>query len=583
MLKKWKSSIEFKLIIGFGFTALILITSSLIIYYKAIVLEKQLTYDKMNSQAEYYLKSLDQEVGHIRRLQREFFNDRNLVFLVKPDMNISAYEKRDSLLSVMERVGTVEGVSDLIQESVLYLPKSKYCITSSGIHTMSQTDEGVVEEYIKYLDNKIHSDKDSFFMVEAGAPRIGQHSEPNYVFAIHLSMRQLQKNLATFCSTDGSGAFLCDFDEQIFVETDTDRRIAREIMSQLEVDEKGSYLNTQRVNVNGENYLVSVGGSGILGIFVEYQKESCIMQPINQFRNLVYILFILMLLSAFGSGMYFKQILHSPMQEMLKAFQRVQNGNWTEHIENKKRHDEFSYLYEGFNQMEDQIGHLIDQVCEQTNRAQRSQMKQLQAQIAPHFLYNSFFSLSSKIKRGDYENAQELAMHLGDYFKYLTKNESDYVTLHQEVDHAKSYAAIQETRFIGRIKINFETLPEKLEKIMVPRLILQPLLENAFEYGLENKVLDGLLWVHFNQTEEEVQVLVEDNGDTSDEKLDEMESILDGKNVESSGIYNIHRRLQIFYQAKSGLRIQRSTIGGVCIMVYLNKKEINDESKFIDC
>ena len=118
---------------------------------------------------------------------------------------------------------------------------------------------------------------------------------------------------------------------------------------------------------------------------------------------------------------------------------------------------------------------------------------------------------------------------------------------------------------------------------MVPRLILQPLLENAFEYGLENKVLDGLLWVHFNQTEEEVQVLVEDNGDTSDEKLDEMESILDGKNVESSGIYNIHRRLQIFYQAKSGLRIQRSTIGGVCIMVYLNKKEINDESKFIDC
>lgn len=583
MLKrKWRSSIEFKLMIGFGFVIVILMISSFIMYHSAVALSKRLTYEKMYSQAEYYLRTLDQEIGHIRQLQRDFFNDRKLIFLVGPDMNTSAYEKRDSLLSVMERVNTVEGVSSLIQESVLYLPKSRYRITSSEVRGMSQEDESAVGGYLNYLDSDIHYDGSSFLMVEAGAPKIGQHSKPNHILVIRFSIQQLRQNLAALSSVEGSGAFLFYPEDQVFVETDPEGRVGEEIMGQLDRDEEGNYFSTQRVKVKGEHYLVFVGGEGALGTFVEYQKEASIMEPINRFRNMVYFLFVIMFLAAVLFGIYFKGILHYPMDVLLKAFQRIQEGNWKEHIQHK-RQDEFCYLYDGFNQMEDQMGKMIEQVYEQTNLAQRSQMKQLQAQIAPHFLYNSFFSLSSKIKRGDYENAQELAMHLGDYFKYLTKNESDYVSLRQEVDHAGSYAAIQGTRFIHRITINFEEMPEQFQWITVPRLILQPLLENAFEYGLENKMKDGILWVHFAESEEEYQVLVEDNGDTSDSKLEEMREGLKEKKAESSGIYNIHRRLQIFYHNRAGLRVQRSTIGGICVMIYLNKGEIADESKFTDC
>lgn len=583
MLKrKWRSSIEFKLMLGFGFVIAILMISSLIMYNSAVVLAKRLTYEKMDSQAEYYVQTLDKEIRHIRQLQRDFFNDRKLVFLVGPDINTSIYEKRDALLSVMERVNSVEGVSNLIEESILYLPKAGYCITSSHVSVMRQKDEDAVAEYINYLDDGIHYDGNSFFMVEAGAPKIGQHSKPNHILVIRFSMKQLRKNLATLSVGEGSGAFLYYPENQVLVESDLESCVGEKIMRHLDKDEEGNYLSTQRVGVKEDQYLIFVGGEGILGTFVEYQKEDYIMKPINRFRNLVYFLFVIMIFSAVLFGVYFKGILHYPMEVLLKAFRRIQEGNWTEHIQ-EKRQDEFSYLYDGFNQMEDQMGKMIEQVYEQTNLAQRSQLKQLQAQIAPHFLYNSFFSLSSKIKRGDYENAQELAMHLGDYFKYLTRNEADYVSLRQEVNHARSYAAIQGTRFINRIKIDFEELPEHFQWIMVPRLVLQPILENAFEYGLENKMADGLLWVHFVETEEEYQVFVEDNGDTCNEKLDEMNKGLKEKKAESSGIYNIHRRLQIYYHNQAGLRIGRSEIGGVCIAIYLNKGGIENESKLTDC
>ena len=165
----------------------------------------------------------------------------------------------------------------------------------------------------------------------------------------------------------------------------------------------------------------------------------------------------------------------------------------------------------------------------------------------------------------------------------MTRNESDYVSLKQETEHAKSYAAIQGTRFIYRISIDFEELPEKFQNLIVPRLVLQPLLENAFEYGLENKEKDGVLWVHFVETEEEYQILIEDNGETPDEKIQELsEKMKEGKTGEITGLYNIQKRLQILYRHQSGLRIERSNIGGVKVIMFICKGEDKGESEFTD-
>ena len=503
------NSIVTKLMIGFGAVVLITIVAFVFVYNQANELARRITYEKMYSQAEYYLQSFDNELDHVQQLQIDFFNDRKLTFIIGPDMNTDDYEKRDNLLSVKERIGTVTGVSNLVLDGVLYLPKSGYKIAPMAIYRMYDSDVEQMEWYLNYADDQIHYDGKNFFVVETGVPQIQSEFIPNHLFVITFSTDQIIKNLAAVNTSDSSGAFLYNENENIILEHTYGEHVGNKILPLLIKDERGEYESVQRLEVDGRDYLVFVGGYGKLGLYVQYELEASVMKPVNQFRNIALGILGLIIVLVVILGINFGVTLHQPIKVLLNGFERVQAGNWKEHIVDERK-DEFRYLYKGFNDMEDQIERLINEVYVQTNLTQRAQMKQLQAQIAPHFLYNSFFVLSRRVKRHDYENAEELAKHLGTYFQYLTRNESDYVPLKLEAEHSKSYAAIQGARFVNRIRIDFEVIPHNFEQIMVPRLILQPLLENAFEYGLENKVEDGLLWVHFEESDTEWQIWVED-------------------------------------------------------------------------
>lgn len=574
MKKEWMNSIVTKFMAGFCVMILTTMATYFFVYKQAYELTRRTTYEKMHSQAEYYLQSFDNELNHVQQLQIDFFNDRKLTFIIGPDMYIDDYEKRDCLLSVKERIDTVTGVSKLVEDGILYLPKSGYKILPAAVNSMYDSDMEQMKWYLNYADDQIHYDGINFFIVKTGVPRIQSDSVPNHVFVVTFSKDEILKNMAVINTSEDSGAFWYNEKGDILVEHSNGEYVGSKLLPLLNKDESGEYESVQRLNVEGRDYLVFVGGYGNLGLFVQYELEVAVIAPIIQFRNYAFVVLGLLTILAAVLGVYFVISLHQPINILLNGFRRVQSGNWKEHIEDARK-DEFSYLYKGFNDMEDQIDRLINEVYVQTNLTQRAQMKQLQAQIAPHFLYNSFFVLSRRVKRHDYENAELLAKHLGTYFQYLTRNESDYMPLRLEIDHARSYLAIQAARFVNRIQIDFEETPAAFENIMVPRLILQPLIENAFEYGLEDKVMDGMLRVHYEESESEWQIWVEDNGEgTSDEKLEEIaRTLFEGKQGELTGIYNIHMRLQNYFHGRGGIRIQRSAIGGTAVFIYIGKEE----------
>ena len=133
--------------------------------------------------------------------------------------------------------------------------------------------------------------------------------------------------------------------------------------------------------------------------------------------------------------------------------------------------------------MLDRISSLIDQVYRQKILYQESELKQLQSQINPHFLYNSYFVLYDMAINEDYENLAEFARHMGTYFQYITRSSSHVSRLYDEVEHARIYANFQAHRFRNRIAMEFDQLPEDLHDCLVPKVILQPVIENAFELG----------------------------------------------------------------------------------------------------
>ena len=227
---------------------------------------------------------------------------------------------------------------------------------------------------------------------------------------------------------------------------------------------------------------------------------------------------------------------------------------------------------------------MIQEVYVQKNLAAQAELKQLQAQISPHFLYNSFFLFSGRVRRGDYEGAEALADYLGTYFRYLARNSSDIVSLSDEMLHAESYARIQESRFSARMKLIWEKLPEEAEKIPVPRLIVQPILENAFKHGLEDREEDGILRVSCRMNQNRVEICVEDNGGASEETAEAMRSMLaDDYQGEVTGLINVHRRLKGYFKQKGGLFISRGELGGILVKMVLPAEGGKEHASTSDC
>lgn len=262
-----------------------------------------------------------------------------------------------------------------------------------------------------------------------------------------------------------------------------------------------------------------------------------------------------------------------PLEGLIKAFKTVEQGNFEINIEcNSNR--ELMYLYSSFNSMVKQIKNLIDQVYKQKILYQKSELKQLQSQINPHFLYNSYFVLYDMAVNEDYENLADFARHMGTYFQYITRNSLQFARLYEEVEHARIYANFQARRFRNRIKMYFEDLPECLHDRIVPKVILQPVIENAYEHGLKNKISDGLLKISFEYTDHSFDIIVEDNGDDlRDDDIRSLQNLLmnDDDSMECTGLVNIHRRIVLSCGAGSGVSVSRGEWGGLKVVLHIGE------------
>lgn len=268
------------------------------------------------------------------------------------------------------------------------------------------------------------------------------------------------------------------------------------------------------------------------------------------------------------------RVLRKPIAELSQAFFQIENHEFDTRVGEPSVSD-FIYLYNSFNSMAEKLDTLIQKELKHDLLLQKSQLKQLQAQINPHFLYNSFFMLNQMIARSMNDSARELTRELGTYFKYITRNYQDETPLEEEYQHAAVYASIQARRFEGRIVLKIDPLPEKYTKIKVPRLILQPILENAFQYGMAQKIRDGRIQMLFRTHPEHLEVIIEDNGDTlPDSVLDRLRDTLSSIQAnshegETTGLINIAKRLQLYYNRKDMLTVCRSPLGGLQVTILL--------------
>lgn len=309
-------------------------------------------------------------------------------------------------------------------------------------------------------------------------------------------------------------------------------------------------------------------------------KESDIYTAMAEFYSRLFWILAGSVLVVLAYGIIVSRMLQKPVQILSEGFRKVEMGDFAVRL-NRKGEDEFAVLYQRFNTMVEKLEQLINENYVKELYAQRAVYRQLQSQINPHFLYNSFFVLQNMIQDEDNENAAAFTRSLSRYFKFITRTEQEEVPLSEEVEHAGAYLDIMKRRYGRRLEYSISCRDDACLDLMTPRLILQPFIENVFIHGFQGKRETVKITLEVfqggrnrqEQTGDFTWIKIEDNGSGMEkqrlEKL--MEELSQSSENNTSAIFNINRRLRIKFGAEYGVTVENSENGGLRIWLRLPK------------
>ena len=517
------------------------------------------------AQASFYLEGLENEIDRIKTLQYDCLNDVNLNKLAIRWDIMDQYDVVEAISLLHQKLITIKNSSEYIEDVSVHIhPIQKTISSESGIYDFNMERYENIRVPAGVNGAQIISYRGGLYL---STLQKGNYSTdtPLYLIEIELNMDALRQALYQFNTYEDSGSYLISHEYNNIIISQEENVLFTE--DTIESFINSGYNQILSYNIeNNEYYIVLVDSSYLDMALLRYIPKEFIQTPLNNFYVWVWVFTISAVFIIIIYSFYVYRLMHKPMLELVHSFEEVEKGNLHVSIDHETK-NEFGYLYNRFNEMTRNLRMLIDQVYNQKILMHRAELKQLQSQINPHFLYNSFFMLNTMIRIND-ENLIPFTKYLGEYFRYITRNASDYMPLIDEINHAKVYANIQLIRFPRRFEINFEECPEQYVNFMVPRLIIQPIIENAFEHGIGMKNRDGLIRVRFDVHDKGLMIIVEDNGNgLSDKELNDLQEALKytGDKFEVTGIINISRRMKLVFGEESGLNISRSELGGLKI------------------
>ncbi|RED56258.1 sensor histidine kinase [Cohnella lupini] len=567
----WKHSIFTRLIVTFLVSMVPIFVLGIWMYKWSSQQMSEEIFKSMKLQVEYYMDSLDHDIQRIQKLQFDMTQDEDLNQIANASQYLDNFEKTKAILRIHQRLSSIKNSSGYIQDARVLIPSLNWSINADG-HSRGVYSDILGDEFdeLRVLKSDSASQlvqwKDRLLLL-AGFPNYAQGGKPPlFIIEIELSKTALKSALLQLDGYKDSGFMMRQPSQRFVLENVNDEVLRDRLVERLNVAAQESRNGSIKLELHGQPYLIVYTKSDYTGITLSYfLPQEGILKSLKSLVtwNWIFLFIAIMITAVYSFSLY--RLIKRPLVKLIGSFRMVESGNLQIRIDYAHR-DEFGYLYRRYNAMVEKLQNLIEQVYEQKILSQKAELKQLQTQINPHFLYNSYFLLHRIIKKEDYANALRFSKEIGRYFQFVTRNAADTVTLDKEVEHARIYAEIQAMRFAGRIAVEFADFPGGLAHLEVPRLILQPIIENAFEHGLENKQENGLLAVRFEPIAGGIVVTVEDNGEElSESDLDNLLPSIQRDNdySEVTGLSNIHRRVRLFCGEGSGLAVSRAEIGGL--------------------
>ncbi|MFB5763928.1 cache domain-containing sensor histidine kinase [Paenibacillus medicaginis] len=288
-------------------------------------------------------------------------------------------------------------------------------------------------------------------------------------------------------------------------------------------------------------------------------------------RNLTIFIVIFGVLISYCTAYLLSDYITRPLRKLRRLMRQVEKGNLDVSFTSRYR-DEVGHLGSTFNQMLHRIKYLISQVYEKQLKAQEAEIKAIQAQFTPHFLYNALDSINWMARIHRIEVISSIAVSLGSLLRFSIRRGNTVIPIREDFQQIRNYLTIQEIRFHDKITILLNVDDDVLD-LYIPKLLIQPLVENAISHGLEMKAERGNLQISARLHEDTVLILVEDNGTGIEQ--DKLHSILSGRYEPGQtantgiGLRNLIRRLELHFGSTYDLKIDSTPGQGtkVCLVI----------------
>ena len=224
-------------------------------------------------------------------------------------------------------------------------------------------------------------------------------------------------------------------------------------------------------------------------------------------------------------------------------------------------------LGEGVEEMAARLNEQMALNRQEQDRLRRMELALVQAQINPHFLYNTLDAIVWLVETGKNEQAVEMVSSLSTYFRSFLSNGKDIVTLREEAQHVRSYLEIQQVRYSDILRYEIDMDPA-LDECRIPKLTLQPLAENALYHGIKAKRGGGVITVSSRPVGDRAEVSVRDTGiGMTQEKLEELRSTLETDGGQGFGLQASYKRLKLMYGPALDFEIESTEGNGTVITI----------------
>ena len=288
------------------------------------------------------------------------------------------------------------------------------------------------------------------------------------------------------------------------------------------------------------------------------------------------LIFIIVVVMTFLSGSLFSYMFTKPATKLahaMKDFEDNASGFKFEPIEGSV---EVNNLSDSFEHLVIRIQQLMEEVKEEETTLRKTELKALQAQINPHFLYNTLDSISWMCEEGKTDDAILMVNALAKLFRISISRGKEIIPIEKEVQHAECYLQIQKFRYTNQFDYKFK-VEESCKDYLCNKITLQPLIENALYHGL-NMIDEGYIEIRIFEDGEDVIMEVEDNGSgMTEEQIAEL-FVNDGTDQHGIGVKNVNDRIKIYFGDKYGISVRSELDEGTCVTIRVPK--ITEERKY---